>query len=445
MASLSRLPNEMIAETWRHVLEPDEIESFALVSKHIYAVGSPFIMEHNKLKREFSFFETGPNTRASAPEYLLKNVLLRPRVALYVTHLSIGRHQKGWQDSNDVGYDDNTYLNDLPKTGHGPYPDDEMGLFIKAIQKTSFIPRVEVEEWILFVWEGDEDKILALLLLFLPNLTTITLNNEALNSATFRNTIQRIALGGQQRFLTHLKTVCLQGDFSSDNDCLKSDCWLEVFYDLPLLHAIHVKSICIGRKVQIYIPGSSNITELTFVESPVHLRTMFEILGSIKALKKFSCIEPGTGFYLSDLDFNPFWMRAGLLAHAKHSLESLTITFSQTEGNLLGTLCDFTALRELETNIHLLIRETKFDNLKGLLPTSIEQLHLHIGSHRCCDSIPSLVKRFVREKSRRLHNLRALKLSWEAEMGVPQANKDLIETLKETCRHVEIELTVTAG
>lgn len=444
MASLSRLPNEMIAETWGHVLEPKDIENFALVSKNIYAIGIPFIMEHNKLKKEFSFFETGSNTRASAPAYLLKNVLLRPRVALYVTHLSIGRVQHRWQASNGEGYDDMTYSNNRPKKRHDPYPDDEMALFIRAIRKTGFVPLVEVGQWIQYVRMGDEDEILALLSLFLPNLTTMTLYNEGrIFSQNFRKTIRRIALDGQQRFLTRLKTVCLQGDFSSDNDYLESD-WLEDFYNLPLLHAIDVKSIVIWRNVdtvQTYIPGSSNITELTFVDSSVHGKTMSELLESIKALKKFSYMEPGIGFYI----FDPFWMRAALLAHAKHSLESLTITFSQTEGNLLGTLCDFTALRELETNIHLLIRETRVEKLPDLLPTSIEQLHLHMGGLRFCNSVPSLIKSFVQEKSQRLPNLRAIKLSWEAEMGITQANKDLIEKLKETCRKVEIELTVTAG
>ncbi len=440
MASLSRLPNEMIAETWGHVLEPKDIESFALVSKKIYAIGIPFIMEHNKLKKEFSFFDTGPNTRASAPAYLLKNVLLRPRVALYVTHLSIGRVQHRWQASNGEGHDDMTYSNNGPKNRHDPYPDDEMALFIRAIRETGFVPLVEVGKWIQDVRMGDEDEILALLSLFIPNLTTMTLYNEGrIFLQNFRKIIRRIALDGQQRFLTRLKTVCLQGDY----DYLESD-WLEVFYNLPLLHAIDVKSIVIWKNVdtvQIYIPGSSNITELTFVESSVHGKTMFEILESIKALKKFSYMEPVIGFYI----FDPFWMRAALLAHAKHSLEPLTITFSQTEGNLLGTLCDFTALRELETNIHLLIRETRFEKLPDLLPTSIEQLHLHMGGHRFCNSVPSLIKSFVQEKSQRLPNLRALKLSWEAEMGITQANKDLIENLKETCRKVEIELTVTAG
>ena len=409
---------------------PEEIENFALVSKHIYAVGSPFIMEHNKLKKEFSIFETGPNTRASAPAYLLKNVLLRPRVALYVTHLSIGHPQIGWQDSNNAGYDDITYSNNWPKTRHDPYPDDEMALFIEAIRNASSVRRDAVEERIQYVKDGDEDEILALLPLFLPNLTTMTLNNEG-NSESFVKTIQRIALDGQQRFLTRLKTVCLQGDFSLDNYDLDMD-WLEVFCNLPLLHAIHFKSIGIWKNVDAFhkfIRGSSNITELTFVESLVHRETTLEIL---IALRKLSCMEPGIGAH-------------ALLAHAKHSLDPLTLTICQTEGCPLGTLCDFTALRELETNIHLLVLGTTFEKLPDLLPASIEQFHLHMRGHQRCDSVPSLVKSFMQEKSQRLPNLKALKLIWEAEMGITQANKDLFETLKETCQDVEIELTVTAG
>lgn len=98
MTHFSQLPNEMISEFWGYFQEPRDVENFTIVSKDIYAIGRPFVEEHNKLKREYSIFETGPGTRASAPAFLLKDVLLRPRVALYVAHLSIGGFHDEWQD-----------------------------------------------------------------------------------------------------------------------------------------------------------------------------------------------------------------------------------------------------------------------------------------------------------------------------------------------------------
>ena len=66
-----------------------------------------------------------------APAFLLKDVLFRPRVALYVTHLSIGRYQVHGQYLND---DSDEYI----------YEEDDMALFIEAIRKASLVPRDEV-------------------------------------------------------------------------------------------------------------------------------------------------------------------------------------------------------------------------------------------------------------------------------------------------------------
>lgn len=209
MAPLSQLPDEMTAEIWGHILEPRDVESFALASEYVYAIGKPFVEEHNKLKREYTLFETGPNTRASAPAVLLKEVLLRPRVTLFVTHLLIGRHQIGWRDLSGGRDDDILYSMEWPMIRHAPYPDDDMALFTKAIMETSFVPRNDVERSIKRVRAGDEDPILPLLCLVLPNLTMITLNKETQSVAQFPKTIQCIAKAENITLLTRLKTVTL--------------------------------------------------------------------------------------------------------------------------------------------------------------------------------------------------------------------------------------------
>ena len=127
-------------------------------------------------------------------------------------------------------------------------------------------------------------------------------------------------------------------------------------------------------------------------------------------------------------------IRAALLAYAKHSLGSLTITsIYQKDDGLLGTFCEFTSLRELETNVDLLIPEAQFEELIDLLPASIEKVHLHTGDLQCCDGLLSLVENFQKAKSQRLPNLRSLKLSSEFEMGVTQRDKDVVKTMEETC------------
>lgn len=62
MTHFSQLPNETISEFWGYFQEPRDVENFAIESKDIYVIGRPFVEEHNKLKREYSIFETGPGT-----------------------------------------------------------------------------------------------------------------------------------------------------------------------------------------------------------------------------------------------------------------------------------------------------------------------------------------------------------------------------------------------
>ena len=196
MADFSRLPNEMISEIWGNIHEPEDVESFALVSKHVYAIGRPFVEEHNKLKKDFGFIEIGPDMDPCAPASLLKEVLLRPRIALYVTHLAFGRFRYEWDDSGDDG-------DEWPKIDHVPYPDDVMALFIETIRKSSFVQRNETPHWITSVEQGNEDPIVALLCTLLPNLIMVTLWDNGFETDISRKTILRIAEAEKTVFLTH--------------------------------------------------------------------------------------------------------------------------------------------------------------------------------------------------------------------------------------------------
>ena len=185
---------------WEHVLEPRDVESFSLVSKHIYALGVPFVDEHKKLKREYSFLCT--NVCPSVPALLLKKILLWPRVGLYVTHLSIDDYQTRWDLPDDV-IDEQLYFY------HAPYSEDDMKLFIEAICRASSVPPEEVEYWIRTIKEGDEDPILALLLLLFPNLCPITLLIDSDLSYQLPETFRRISETENSPFLMRLTTVNL--------------------------------------------------------------------------------------------------------------------------------------------------------------------------------------------------------------------------------------------
>lgn len=452
MANFSELPNEMVLEIWGHVLEPKDVESFALVSKDIYAIGKPFVEEHNKLKRDFSFSYMDCWIRASTPTFLLKEVLLHPRVALYVSHLSIGSSLAQWQDQEDG--DDDDHVDDhhpydgWQSNGHVPNPDDITALFVEAIRKSNILPLNKDSNWIESVKEGDERPILALLLLRLPNLTTLSLMDEALDGVLCEETIQLFA---GPTFLIHLTKINIGYESGCNNVDLT---WWKIFADLPCVQFIHVADMAIKEAddridpdpTQWLIPFDYNLTGLTFTNSGLSPRALFRLLESVKSLRIFSYVEPNEEI----CPYEPFWIRAALLAHAKHSLESLKILPSQTlshqkdEEQLIGTFREFRALKELEINLRLLLPRFALYELTGLLPASIEKFYLHIPEGMGYKEVTKLVEYIAVAKPQGVPKLRELKIRTGHGIETIQACRSLIEPLEESCRKVGIELTFIA-
>ena len=425
MAGFSRLPNEMVSEIWGNIHAPEDVESFALVSKRTYATGSPFVKEHNKLKKDFAFIEIGHEMNVGAPASLLKKVLLRPRTALYVTHLSFGQFRHRWLNNR-----------------HVPYPDNIMALFIETIRKSSFVPRNETSSWIKIVMQGDEDPIFALLCMLLPNLTMITVRDDRYDGNISQKTILRIAEAETTMFLTRLVTVNIT--CTCDEDVMKLS-WFRTFAALPPVQSIHfdqmgtVEVNDVIDNAQYFVPDSYSIRELTFTHSYPHPKILAQLLDSVKGLKAFSYKYPEYGV----CRFEPFWIRTALLANAKHSLEYLEILpHWDEEHELLGNLRGFTALKELKTYIRLLCHISTSDELANLLPSSIEKLYLDTRYHTAYDIIPALVGGIFEARTQLVPHLKVLGIITKIVERVIQEHRDMIELLKDDCQMIGIELTL---
>ena len=446
MAGFSQLPNEMISEIWGNVHEPRDVESFALVSKLVYAIGSPFVEEHNLLKKTYSFVETGNGRRSHAPAFLLRNIVLRPRTALYVTHLCIdGLILEEWEpDDGDAGW---------RNVRHVPYPDDTMALFIKMIQQASFLRPDEVSRWITSLTTGDEDPILTLLSLRLPNITTMTLKEDVGTGIDyFLQTIRRIAMAEKVTFLTHLTTVNIVCN-RQEHGAIGREC-LESFAALPLLQSIHVSHM---RETSPLEPDSYKIREITFTNSDLGSKFLCQLLDNMQGFKKFSYEKPD-----ESCDFKPFWIRLALLASAKHTLEFLKILPPKTWHDPpkrhtrwtgrqnMGTLRAFTALKELDTHVDVLeyfpdnVAAT-YDKLVDSLPASLEKLSLEFGTKPILSNIPDLIEHIVREvKSKRIPYLKSLKLRIKSTASIEGSviTEDEKTWMDGKCREVGIELAL---
>ena len=100
-----------------------------------------------------------------------------------------------------------------------------------------------------------------------------------------------------------------------------------------------------------------------------------QYLGSLKSLRIFRC--SGTSQDHWQPSFDPFRIRAALLAHAKESLEVLELNSDRGEGLYIGSLSRFEALRELHTSQHLLLDHTLMNwrsKQVDMLPASLESL-----------------------------------------------------------------------
>lgn len=87
MASFQDLPDELLIDIWGYMLEPEDVESFALVSKRVYSLSTPFVIEHTYLKKQFSSMVVSRGKRDSAQIELLEQMLRNPRAAFYVRQL----------------------------------------------------------------------------------------------------------------------------------------------------------------------------------------------------------------------------------------------------------------------------------------------------------------------------------------------------------------------
>ena len=255
--ALPGLPNEMVLKIWSHVLEPKDVESFALVSKNIHALGNRFIEEHQRLKERFSFFSHREDSWGSPPADLLATIPLNPRVALYVDEICIDRWKTRWDDPTTIE----------PSECHLPYSEDTMRLFEAAVKTSALIPSdSECAEWISEIRGGDEDNILALIMSLLPNMRKFSLKSVTDEGCRLSQMIYRIGKSSVATALSRLTDVEIGWD---DTDYIASDFdWVRKISSLKSVKTIKGRSVGLLEGVPDYCywlsipPKWSNVTSL---------------------------------------------------------------------------------------------------------------------------------------------------------------------------------------
>ena len=405
------LPNEIVIQVWRHVLCPKDIESFAQVSKATNTLAESSLREHRRLKKKYTRWDNGSVGCGSELFRLLRDVLLYPHVALYVQELFVSDWRDGWEDPTQ------RLLNDVdPKSKNGkswawhvPYSAQDTELFANAVDPASHDLSRDVTKWKSDVISGNEDAVIALLLVLLPNISSLAIGKTSPGSNIFE-TIEQVAKTSKTPILSKLTTVMISDDCR--DGLLESIRVSKPFALMPSVKELRCfgvtdKSAQINRRLSCSMHvGISNITHLEFIRCGRIAQGLRWLLLGIKVLKSFTYSSPRD----SEFEDNQlFSIKTTLLAHARQTLEVLRIDDNNFEQVFLGDLSQFEVLRSLETIYHSLEEPEKMcdlcdDKVVEKLPASIQEIKL-TQIVQCNKILAILILRLLEAKGKRLANL----------------------------------------
>lgn len=173
MTRLLSLSNELLQKIIDYVY-PDDIENFLSSLAYLKILDANRLERHRTLQQKYGSYECGESAQSCTK--LLIDLLKDPEIALYVKKLTIA----GWHpvfDSPD------------PVNNHQQHPRcDEKTLQNIKKAASDFGVGYATEEWHKIIHTGNEDPIVALLLLRLSHLETLILESFG-DSSQFVNAV----------------------------------------------------------------------------------------------------------------------------------------------------------------------------------------------------------------------------------------------------------------
>lgn len=395
------LPNELLTLAWSHVVEPEDVESFALVSKRIYALAGKFLREHLRLKRRFSvlYYRHENNRRGSPPAAFLAEFLTYPRAALYVDQIWLEGYKTEWDHAANIP------LN-LATNYHLPYPNQTMQLFEEAVKTSAFIPESESAKWISEIRQGEERTVLALTITLLPNVRMFAVDNVPAGGYRLVEMIRRIGVTPNTTALSRLTKVRIGWTGVGFNDFN----WVLHFSSLKSVQSIQgmlVGQLDYGFEYSFTLPPRwSNVKNLRLDVCNIKKKQLFIYLECLNALEIF--------YYRAARQakpYDPFWLCTALTAHAGHSLKTLQIVSADGTGSHMGSLAGLSVLTEVFTEYKMLLNyETglRNDKLWEMLPPTIEKIVLKHNDRYDVRLLQCQISKMCEVKENRLPNLKVL-------------------------------------
>ena len=455
MASFSDLPNELVREVASH-LTAEAIERFTLAAEGIYAVGLPLLKEHRELKKRYSDFKILDQAKfddflflnSDSPYYpvtlncprgdsfsnLLTDVLTSHRMAPYVKELRLEGWAPVWGS---------TTLS--PAYGvHIPYTKEQFVLFRQALSR--YVMPTKLATWIEELESGNENPVISLLLILLPNIKSIIFKQCSRRAYEFRKVVQRIkvdCLPGTS-VLNHLERISLQYEDYQDTAPPQRIDFLGFLLTIPSLKSLYGQHLCKyhgNLESSCLLPYSSNVTDLALKTCDLSLAQLGDLFRALKALKKFHYIDNAYKNDTNEAHWNPGGICRLLSKYAHKSLEVLDLRSETEPIERIGSLRDLEVLKELTLRSPLFGFKRIFQSrsLASQLPESIERISLHDTEIGSGFTLENTIREVIRFKAKRLPRLEKVYLSglWDLEKPKKDADK-----LQQLCEEASFELCI---
>ncbi|MCJ1460826.1 hypothetical protein MMC28_011208 [Mycoblastus sanguinarius] len=453
MACFSDLPSELLLAIWEHILPPDDIENFAIVSKTIYSLARPFLQEHRRLRDEFTTITNACDDSYAQFPYYLREILLNPHYALYVQELIID----GWTDSFMSEESDDEHLEHHSDKEYylcrqDCYSPGDMQLFEWALVDIDCLSAEDRIQCKNLLAQGNQAPTLVILLTAILNLARLTIYRVGTWPDIFWHAVDYMATQAEGTALSKVSHVELRyGRF----DNLANVSKLRTLLSLPSLRSILANNMEDGCDEELEFgrhasPARSHLVDLRLCNSAVGSGAIFELLSHVEGLQSFRYESPQ---FNSPDYFNAFGIRNALLMYAKHSLTSLTLKWCFGPLKAMGTLREFVVLRKVNTDFALLYGEYPGEDceLAYALPSSIEELNLRrlsdvhfegfLQGVEVSEGLAKLVKGLLIAKVERVPKLQALALGISEDFGRKKLFEDA--AIKELCQKMSVHLEET--
>lgn len=289
-----------------------------------------------------------------------------------------------------------------------PYSTEDLSLYENALKECKYVDSTEFTDCLSALSKGDEEPVIMLLLLSLPNLEHLRFVSAGIldGADIFRCVIDELPI----QVLTRLETVHLQ----ASNDELDRD-----YGDFEVL--AHLCSLP-SMKEASFDRFSSDSTEfeefhrldpyinipvenMTFSHCAIGSKNLFEFLSRCYNLTTFY-YSPGPEGYNTEL-YSPFWIRAALQTHCKDTLKHLSIVSKDQPQSFMGSLNAFKILENVTTDLKLLIGQ--FDDtmrtLSEMLPPAIRKVNLYIAEDLEDHNLQELVDEMYMDETPELQHI----------------------------------------